>query len=137
MTAIVATLAAAVAGYLIGAIPFGYLVAKRRGVDIFQHGSGNIGATNVGRILGKLFGIVVFLLDCAKGAMPTAAGLALARWLEVEPPSVLGVAAGLAAFVGHLFPVYLGFRGGKGVASGAGIVVVLLPVPAAAAVLTW
>src|SRR2546425_6951270 len=123
--------------YLVGAIPFGYLIARWRGVDIFQHGSGNIGATNVGRILGKRFGILVFLLDFAKGALPTAAGLALAQWLEIEPPSIVGVAAGLAAFVGHLFPVYLGFRGGKGVATGAGIVVVLLPLPAAAAVLTW
>src|SRR5437879_10363656 len=104
MSAIVATMAA-LAGYLVGAIPFGYLVAKARGVDILQHGSGNIGATNVGRILGRRFGILVFLLDFAKGALPTAAGLAAAHLLEIEPPSAVGVAAGLAAFVGHLFPV--------------------------------
>src|SRR5437588_11357713 len=108
MLALPVTLMAALAGYLIGAIPFGYLVARGRGVDIFQHGSGNIGATNVGRILGKRFGILVFLLDFAKGALPTAAGLALARWLDIEPPSVVGVASGLAAFAAHLYPVYLG-----------------------------
>src|SRR5439155_15374616 len=137
MLALPVTLMAAMAGYLIGAIPFGYLVARSRGVDIFQHGSGNIGATNVGRILGRRFGILVFLLDFAKGAVPAGLGLAVAHWLGIEPPAVVGVAGGLAAFLGHLFPIYLGFRGGKGVATGAGVVVVLLPVPAAAAVLTW
>src|SRR5438094_5459757 len=101
--------------YLVGAVPFGYAVARWRGVDIFQHGSGNIGATNVGRILGRRFGILVFLLDFAKGALPTALALAAADALGIEPPSVLGVAAGLAAFLGHLYPVYLGFRGAKGV----------------------
>src|ERR1017187_1956968 len=99
------------AGYLIGAIPFGYLVARARGVDIFQHGSGNIGATNVGRILGRPFGVLVFVLDFAKGAVPVLAALIVAKytpdgragwrdgWLEVL--------TGLAAFLGHLFPIYL------------------------------
>jgi acyl phosphate:glycerol-3-phosphate acyltransferase len=128
---------AAVAGYLIGGIPFGYLLARSRGVDIFQHGSGNIGATNVGRVLGRRFGILVFVLDSCKGAMPALAGLEIADALSIEPRTLLGVAAGLGAFVGHLFPVYLRFRGGKGVATGAGVVVVLLPVPALAALVTW
>src|SRR5438132_7317538 len=88
--------------YLIGAIPFGYLVAKSRGVDILKHGSGNIGATNVGRVLGKRFGVLVFLFDFAKGAVPTLAG----RWLSTaDVVAVLGrdglpVLAGLAAFLG-------------------------------------
>jgi len=130
------------ASYLIGAIPFGYLIARWRGVDILRHGSGNIGATNVGRVLGRRFGILVFLLDFAKGAGPAAAALALGRgpWLGL-PSSLsaddLGVAAGLAAFLGHLFPVYLRFHGGKGVATGAGVIAVLLPGPALTALLTW
>src|SRR5438270_8440620 len=128
--------------YLIGAVPFGYAVARWRGVDIFRQGSGNIGATNVGRVLGRRFGILVFVLDFAKGAVPAATALALASspWVGLPPwlsANDLGVTAGLAAFLGHLFPVYLRFRGGKGVATGAGVVAVLLPVPAVGALLTW
>src|SRR6184192_2617994 len=104
------------AGYLIGSIPVGYLVARARGVDIFQHGSGNIGATNVGRILGRPFGVLVFALDFAKGAVPVLAALVVAsRWPEGEwlRHGWLEVLTGLAAFLGHLFPLYLGLRGGK------------------------
>jgi acyl-phosphate glycerol 3-phosphate acyltransferase len=122
--------------YLIGAIPFGYLVARCRGVDILHQGSGNIGATNVGRLLGRKYGILVFLLDFAKGALPVA--VAEARPLDTDwPPQILGVTAGIAAFLGHLFPVYLRFRGGKGVATSAGVVAVLVPLPTFAALLTW
>jgi acyl-phosphate glycerol 3-phosphate acyltransferase len=127
--------------YLIGAIPFGYLIARARGVDIFAAGSGNIGATNVGRVLGRRFGILVFLLDFSKGALPTA----VARWLTGVadptdaplPVAALEVAAGLCAFLGHLFPVYLRFRGGKGIATGAGVVAVLLPLAALGAAGVW
>lgn len=121
--------------YLIGSIPFGYLIARGRGVDILRQGSGNIGATNVGRVLGRRFGVLVFLLDFAKGAVPTG----LAVWLgdAGEWPHFLPATVGLAAFLGHLFPVYLRFRGGKGVATGAGVVVVLLPMPAGGALLIW
>jgi acyl-phosphate glycerol 3-phosphate acyltransferase len=122
------------ASYLVGAIPFGYLIARSRGVDLFKQGSGNIGATNVGRLLGRKLGILVFVLDFAKGALPALAGLGLAR---AGGPDYLGVVAGLAALLGHLFPVYLGFRGGKGVATGAGVVLVLLPVPTLFALLAW
>src|SRR5436305_1462149 len=135
-----ATIACTILGaYLFGAIPFGYLVAKSRGVDILREGSGNIGATNVGRVLGKRFGILVFLFDFAKGALPALSG----RWLNTpEVMELLGgdglpVLAGLAAFVGHMFPVYLRFRGGKGVATGAGVVSVLVPGPTLAALLAW
>lgn len=127
--------------YLVGAIPFGYLVGRWRGVDIFSHGSGNIGATNVGRVLGRRFGVLVFLLDFAKGTLPVAAagGLESAQGgtYGTLPPGLLPVAAGLAAFLGHLFPIYLRFRGGKGVATGAGVVAVLLPGPTIAAVVVW
>jgi acyl-phosphate glycerol 3-phosphate acyltransferase len=116
--------------YLTGAVPFGYLIARARGVDILHAGSGNIGATNVGRVLGKRFGLLVFALDFAKGAVPTFLCL---RWLGVTG----GVIAGLAAFIGHLFPIYLRFRGGKGVATGAGVVAVLFPLATAGAVAVW
>jgi acyl-phosphate glycerol 3-phosphate acyltransferase len=124
------------ASYLVGAVPFGVLVARWRGVDLLHHGSGNIGATNVGRLLGRRFGILVFLLDFAKGALPV---LVATRWLPAADvgPDVLGVTAGVAAFLGHLFPAYLHFRGGKGVATGAGVVTVLMPGPALAALVAW
>src|SRR2546423_11989193 len=100
------------ASYLLGAVPFGWLIARSRGVDILHAGSGNIGATNVGRVLGRGYGALVFLLDFAKGALPVLAAAALApRDDPAWPPQVFAVAAGLAAFLGHLFPVYLGFRG--------------------------
>src|SRR5256885_1659498 len=111
-----------VAAYLLGAVPFGYLVARWRGVDILRQGSGNIGATNVGRVLGRRYGILVFVLDFAKGAIPVAAAIRVGAATGVADSlgtEGLPVAAGLAAFLGHLFPVYLRFRGGKGVATGA------------------
>jgi len=128
-----------VIAYLVGALPFGWLVARARGVDIFAQGSGNIGATNVGRILGQRWGILVFVLDFAKGALPVFGALQAQSWLADSfwQRGWLAVAAGLAAFLGHCFPIYLSFRGGKGVATGAGVVAVLLPIPALAAFLAW
>jgi acyl-phosphate glycerol 3-phosphate acyltransferase len=120
-----------VLSYLVGSIPFGFLIAKRRGIDIREAGSGNIGATNVGRLLGKRLGMLVFALDFAKGALPVA----LARW--AFPDEWVAVAAGLAAFLGHIFPIWLRFKGGKGVATGAGVVAVLMPLPALGAILVW
>jgi acyl-phosphate glycerol 3-phosphate acyltransferase len=126
----------ALVAYLIGAIPFGYLVGRWRGVNIFEHGSGNLGATNVGRVLGRPFGFLVFGLDFAKGALPTFAAMKLAGSDDVSP-ELAGIIAGLSAFLGHLFPIYLRFKGGKGVATGAGVVAVLVPGAAVGAVLTW
>ncbi len=131
------------AAYLTGAIPFGYLIGRTRGVDLFHAGSGNIGATNAGRVLGRTWGLLVFALDFAKGVVPVSAVLPLARLLAsgsdtaLGPPDVLRVGAAALAFLGHLFPVYLGFRGGKGVATGLGTVAVLVPGPAGLAVLFW
>jgi acyl-phosphate glycerol 3-phosphate acyltransferase len=126
------------AGYLLGAVPFGWLIARSRGVDIMRQGSGNIGATNVGRVLGSRFGAVVFVLDFAKGALPVWAASWLARFAGTElPPDTLPVAAGTAAFLGHLFPIYLRFRGGKGVATGVGVVAVLLPITAVIVLAAW
>jgi glycerol-3-phosphate acyltransferase PlsY len=126
--------------FLLGGIPFGYLVGRWRGVDIFQHGSGNIGATNVGRVLGRRFGILVFVLDFGKGALAVALAQGLQHRLEYPDSDLwqaLAVWSGLAAFLGHMFPVYLRFRGGKGVATGAGVVALLLPLPALAAIAVW
>jgi glycerol-3-phosphate acyltransferase PlsY len=126
--------------YLAGAIPFGYLVGRWKGVDLFAVGSGNIGATNVGRTLGRTYGILVFVLDFLKGALPPAAIGGLARLLTDQPgfpPSAMAVGAAASAFLGHLFPIFLRFRGGKGVATGAGTVAVLAPAGFAAALAVW
>jgi acyl-phosphate glycerol 3-phosphate acyltransferase len=127
----------AVVSYLVGAIPFGYVVARLRGVDISTAGSGNIGATNVGRVLGRKYGVLVFVLDFAKGALPVLAARRLPESGADVPAEWLAVAAGLAAFLGHVFPVYLGFHGGKGVATGAGVVAVLVPWAALVAAVAW
>ncbi len=138
MSPILLLILIALGAYLIGAIPFGYLIAKLRGHDIFAEGSGNIGATNVARVLGRRFGVLVFVLDFAKGAVPVLLAEWLAgRALSEYAPEPYAVAAGLGAFLGHLFPVYLGFHGGKGVATGAGVFAVLVPGPALGALFTW
>jgi len=119
------------AAYLIGSIPFGLLLTRAtKGVDLRQIGSGNIGATNAARAGGRSMGIVVLALDALKGAVPTFIGLKL---LGVGP----AVAAAGAAFLGHLFPIYLGFRGGKGVATALGIFLVLSPWSALAALVVY
>jgi len=108
--------------YLLAAIPFGLLLGRLGGVDIRREGSGNIGATNVLRSRGVRAGIMTLLLDVAKGA----AGVALA--LRVEPHGWLPQAAAVTVVLGHCYPVYLAFRGGKGVATAAGAFAVLSPV---------
>ncbi|MEM7675589.1 MAG: glycerol-3-phosphate 1-O-acyltransferase PlsY [Myxococcota bacterium] len=114
-----------VGAYLLGAIPFGMLLGRAAGIDVRAEGSGNIGATNVARTAGRSFGALTLLLDALNGA---AAPL-VARW-GFELSIDLQVAAGLAAVVGHIFPIYLGFRGGKGVATGAGVFFAITPVAA-------
>jgi glycerol-3-phosphate acyltransferase PlsY len=117
--------------YLIGATPFGYLtgrVVKR--IDIRQYGSGNIGATNVGRVLGTRWGLVVFVLDFCKGLLPVAVLPKLLELLSDNGSSTgihWSVAAGVATVLGHMFPIWLGFRGGKGVATALGVVAWLAP----------
>ncbi len=110
------------AGYLIGSIPFSYLVARLFGVrDVRAVGSGNVGATNVMRSAGKLPGVLALILDASKGALTVV----LARTVSSSEMEVC--LAGLCAVIGHLFPVWLGFRGGKGVATGAGLFIPLAP----------
>ena len=116
------------AGYLMGSVPFGLLIAKARGVDLRNSGSGNIGATNVFRCVGKGWGVLALLLDALKGFLPAFFFPALAaRGLHGAVPSWLGVACGLAAVVGHNWPVWLGFKGGKGVATSAGMALGVAP----------
>ena len=119
-------LALCAAAFWAGAIPFGVLLARRRGVDIRAHGSGNIGATNVSRVLGARLGAVVLVLDALKGALPTAAALALAD--PAAPGADLAVAlTGGAAILGHCFSPFLRGRGGKGVATALGVFAVIAP----------
>jgi acyl phosphate:glycerol-3-phosphate acyltransferase len=106
--------------FVLGSIPFGYLIAKARGVDIRATGSGNIGATNVLRTLGRGPGLFVFLLDVSKGAVPAFAAYSLPRPEFLAHYQELAFLAGMAAVIGHTFSPFLGFRGGKGVATGLG-----------------
>ncbi|RMF78209.1 MAG: glycerol-3-phosphate 1-O-acyltransferase [Planctomycetota bacterium] len=114
--------------YLLGAIPFGLLIGLARGVDIRQHGSRNIGATNAGRVLGRKWGFVCLALDILKGLLPTL--LAGRMLVSTQPTAVdllMWIAVGAAAVAGHTFPVYLGFRGGKGVATTIGMALGVWP----------
>lgn len=129
-------------GYLVGAIPFGLLVGLARGVDIRTKGSGNIGATNVGRVLGRPWGFLVFGLDLLKGLAPTIlAGTFTHRWSAAgaSPVCVYGAWLGvaLACILGHMFPIYLGFKGGKGVATSVGVLLGVYPYFTIPAVLTF
>lgn len=126
------------ASYLIGAIPFGLVMARLiKGVDLRTVGSGNIGATNAMRVLGKPLGLVAFLLDFAKGLVPTALLAPLATSIGEGTPLLAEALAGTAAVLGHCFPVYLGFKGGKGVATGCGAIVGVAPLVFVAAGVVW
>jgi glycerol-3-phosphate acyltransferase PlsY len=121
-----------IAAYLFGSISFGLIFAKRRGIDLRSIGSGNIGATNVGRALGKQTGRLVLVLDMLKGFVPVA----LARW-AFDLPWPWITAVGLAAALGHVFPIWYGFRGGKGAATSGGILLAALPPIGALTLLTF
>jgi glycerol-3-phosphate acyltransferase PlsY len=110
-----------IAAYVVGSIPFGVLIARLRGVEIQDHGSGNIGATNVTRVLGPVMGAIVLVLDAAKGALPTWFALT-----NVGDPWIV-IATGAAAILGHCFSPFLDFKGGKGVATALGVFLVLCP----------
>jgi glycerol-3-phosphate acyltransferase PlsY len=111
-----------VASYLIGAIPMGYLAGRAwRGIDIRDYGSGNIGATNVLRTMGRGPFIIVLIADALKGYIPTLATWYIFQGEGTETAHALQVAAGIAAVIGHDFPVYIGFRGGRGVATSFGV----------------
>jgi len=118
-----------IASYLLGSIPAAYIVGKSRGIDLRKHGSGNLGATNVMRVLGTKIGLAVFAFDMAKGAVPV---LFFPRFVPptapVSDPVIVAIICGLAAIMGHVRPIYLRFgKGGKGVATAAGVFLALAP----------
>jgi acyl phosphate:glycerol-3-phosphate acyltransferase len=146
-------LIALVAGYLLGSLPFGYWIARSRGVNIFEVGSRNPGATNVRRVLGSGPGNLVFGLDALKGALATVWPLVLATWsrntressssfnflsASGDPWAAQVAIAGLiGALLGHSFSCFTGFRGGKGVATATGGLVVLMPLAVAVGAVVW
>ena len=111
-----------VTGYLSGSIPFAYLITRRLGVDVFEIGTGNPGAANIFRMVGRKWGAIVFLTDFSKGALPVV----LATIIQVEMAWV--IASGSAAVLGHWFPIFLRFKGGAGLATGAGAILIMSPV---------
>ena len=121
-----------IGAYLIGAIPFGFLIGKLYGVDVRKVGSCNIGATNVTRTVGKLPGKICFVLDFLKGATP-----AFAAQIAYPAESWLTFSCCALAVLGHIFPVYLKFKGGKGISTAAGATVALAPLPLLGAALVW
>ena len=132
--------------YLLGSIPFGLLIARTHHLDLRQHGSGNIGATNVTRTLGKKWGGLCFTLDVLKGTLPTLLFMCLAKGRLIQggmsDQAFLWVwlAVGFATVLGHIFPIYAGFKGGKGVATSFGVGLGLWPYftgCAIAALITW
>jgi len=123
MSALVLRFLILVFAYLLGSIPFSYLVARYRGVDVRNVGSGNVGATNVMRNVGRGAGLLAFALDFLKGVGATAIGL------QLEPEGPLPAVAAVVVVLGHMYPVWLRFRGGKGVATGGGAFLLLAPLP--------
>lgn len=121
---------ALIAGYLLGSIPFGYLAGRLKGVDLRTMGSGNIGAANAFRNLGRRWGIGVMVGDIGKGVV----GALIGRWLTDDPWPIF---VGAAVMVGAIFPVWLRFKGGKGVAAGGGVMVGLFPIVSACLLPLW
>ena len=112
-----------VCAYLLGSVPTGYILGLRAGIDVRKAGSGNVGATNVARVVGKAQGIATLIADALKGFIPVfVAG-------QVNLGSKAAALAGTAAFLGHLYPLFLGFRGGKGVATALGVFIGIAPLP--------
>lgn len=127
--------AAVVIAYLLGSVPFAYLAGRVRGVDLRQHGSGNLGATNAVRVLGVPTGVVVYLLDTLKGFLPV---FVLGPMLVASRHDLWAIAIGVAAIAGHVRPVYLGFqKGGKGVATAGGVFLALAPLATALGLAVW
>ncbi|MDP6962536.1 MAG: glycerol-3-phosphate 1-O-acyltransferase PlsY [Planctomycetota bacterium] len=112
------------AGYLIGSISFALILARLKGINLREVGSGNLGATNAGRALGKKLGLLVYFLDMLKGAIPVI----FAGFIFVDDTNI-AVFAGAGAYFGHIWPLYLKFSGGKGVATLSGVLLALAPIP--------
>ena len=134
------TLAVLLAGsYLLGSIPFGYLAGLLAGIDIRKVGSGNVGATNVVRVLGKKYGYPVFALDVLKGFGPVKISMLMAPGLPQQwnSPEIFGIVAAISSVLGHLYPPWLKFEGGKGVATSAGALLALTPIATLIGVAIW
>lgn len=125
--------------YLLGSIPAGYLAGRIAGIDIRKTGSGNVGATNVTRTLGKRYGYPVFAVDFLKGLAAVSMSILIAKraqsdWSSTE---LCGIVGGVSSVIGHAFPVWLQFKGGKGVATSAGVIFRLMPVAALIGSVIW
>jgi glycerol-3-phosphate acyltransferase PlsY len=128
-----AELAWLLASYLLGAIPTSHIVSRTIArIDLREHGSGNLGATNLYRVLGWKYAVPVALFDIAKGAIPV-----LVFAPRASPSDLFAVACGVAAILGHVFSVFVGFKGGKGVATAAGVMLALTPLALGVAALVW
>ena len=140
MTPALAIAALCVGAYLLGSVPFALILGKLKAVDIRKLGSGNVGATNLGRALGRPWGIAAFFLDFAKGLLPVIVAVALGERVAPAgwaPGGWSPVLVGASAIAGHVFPVYLGLRGGKGVATTFGVMAGLSPLATLAMALVW
>lgn len=141
--------------FLIGSIPFGLLIAKAKGINIREHGSGNIGATNVLRVVGKKYGISCLILDLLKGLLPTMAGISLITYTGASgamgldflkqysvtttqsQAQILHIITALATILGHNYSPWIGFKGGKGIATSAGALIALMPGGILILILVW
>lgn len=137
MHSILPWLLIALGSYLLGSVPFGYVAGRLCGIDIRTKGSGNIGATNVLRVLGKKWGYAVFLLDFLKGWLPVQLALDWSTVLSGHHATGPGAVAGICVLLGHSFPFWLGFKGGKGIASSAGVIIALFPAAFLVGVGVW
>src|SRR5215813_14567866 len=128
-----------IGSYLLGSIPFGYLAGRIAGIDIRECGSGNVGATNVVRTLGKGYGYLVFAADFLKGFGAVRISILITARLQPEwsSPETVGIISAISSVLGHSFPVWLRFKGGKGVATSAGALFALAPVAALIGVAIW
>lgn len=125
------------AAYLVGAVPWAFVIGKCKGIDIREHGSGNVGATNVRRTLGKKYGVLCFFLDFMKGFVPVLAVLLLIKNETLKISDVAVVMAAFATVFGHMWPVYLKFKGGKGVSTIAGILLAIAPLSLICGGIIW
>ena len=128
-----------IGSYLLGSIPFGYVAGRIAGIDIRNYGSGNVGATNVIRTLGKSYGYPVFAADFLKGFGAVKMSIMIATRVQSEwsSPEMFGIVAAILSVLGHSYPVWLRFKGGKGVATSAGALFGLAPIAALAGVAIW
>ena len=127
-----------IVSYLLGSIPFGYIAGRIAGIDIRTAGSGNVGATNVVRILGKRYGYPVFALDVLKGFGAVKISMVMSgQHLEWNSPEISGMVGAIFSVLGHVFPPWLKFKGGKGVATAAGALLALMPIATLIGVAVW